>query len=152
MRLPLLAQTTMEEKIAIFRQMGSRLQEPDPDTSWKTLVVILLLALTVLLTWVLYSLQRRWQNQIASPQPMRLYLRTLRMLGVPTPDIWRLWLLARRLQIRHPTALLISSALFDKAVADDCCNDHGQVIRPVRRHRLMTIRAMLFSQTMPSPT
>jgi hypothetical protein len=152
MRLPLLAQTTMEEKIAIFRQMGSRLQEPDPSTSWKVLVVALLLILTALLTWVLYNLQRRWQNQFASPQPMRLYLRTLRILGVPTPDICRLWLLARRMQIRHPTALLISSAFFDKAVTDDCCDDHGQVIRPARRQRLMTIRAMLFSQSMPSPT
>jgi len=149
MRLPLLAQTTMEEKIAIFRQMGSRLQQPDPNTFWKTMVVVVLLVLAVLLTWLLFNLQRRWQNQIASPQPMRLYVRTLLMLGIPAPDIWRLWLLAKRLQIHHPTALAISSVLFDKAVADDCCDDHGQVIHPARRQRLLAIRAALFGQGMP---
>lgn len=152
MRLPLLAQTTMEEKIAIFRQMGSRLQQPDPNTFWKTMVVVVLLVLAVLLTWLLFNLQRRWQNQIASPQPMRLYVRTLLMLGIPAPDIWRLWLLARRMRVRHPTALLVSSALFDKAVADDCCDDRGRVIYPARRQRLLTIRATLFRQSMPSTT
>lgn len=147
----ILAQQSVDRKLHLVRQMGSRFEQPDPDLYWKIPVVILLFAATGLLLWVLYQLQRRRQEKEVSPRPMRLFVRTMRMLGVSVPDIWQLWRLARRLKLRHPTALLISPLYFDHVVNKDCSHAQGQSVRPDRHRRLMAVRTTLFGADNPSP-
>ena len=145
-----LAEQTMQDKIAIFRQMGSRFEETDPNLHWKIPVVILLFMLAILLAWILYALQSRRQGTDQSPRPLRLYFRAMRELGIAGPDIWQLWRLAKRLHLKHPTALLISPQYFDQAATTDCCDKSGRIVSRSRHQRLMAIRAVIFGPDVPA--
>ncbi len=150
MTAPILAQQTMEEKIAILRQMGSRFEAPDPGIWWKIPVVLCLFAATLFLVWMLYKLQRRRQEREVTPQPRRLFLRAMREIGLPAPDAWQLWRLAKRVRLPHPTAMLVSARYFDRIVDQDCRDPKGALIHPVRRRRLMAIRPAIFGREVPA--
>lgn len=146
MNLFVLAQQVMQDKSEILRGMGSRFEQPDPNLYWKIPLVILLFTAAILLTWFLYRLQRRRQGLDQSPQPIRLYLRAMRELGLPGPDLWYLYRLAKRLSLPHPTALLVSAQYYDHILAADCCDKAGKVLNRARHQRLTAIRAILFGR------
>ncbi len=147
----ILAQQTMEEKIAILRQMGSRFEDPDPHLWWKIPSVLCLFVAAILLVWMLYTVQRRRQEREVAPQPRRLFLRAMREIGLSASDVWHLWRLAGRTRIHHPTAMLISARYFDQVVAQDCCDQKGQLVHAARRRRLMAIRPAIFGPEAPAP-
>ena len=146
----ILAQGTMQRKTELLRQMGSHFERPEPGLYWKIPVVIFLLALACVLLWVLYELQRRRQEKVHAPQPMRLFFQVMWEIGVGIGDLWHLFRLARRLQLEQPAALLICPGYFDKAVADDCADPQGRILRPARRRRLLAVRAALFGRDVPA--
>jgi len=148
----ILAQDTVQRKTEVLRQMGSRFEQSDPGLYWKIPVVFFLLVVACVLLWVLYELQRRRQEKVHAPQPMRLFLKVMWQIDMAVSDIWHLFRLARRLQLEHPAALLVSPGYFDKAVADDCADPQGRVIHPARRRRLLAVRASLFGSDASSPS
>ncbi len=147
MNLFVLAQQMMQDKSEILRGMGSRFEQPDPNLYWKIPLVMLLFTGAIFLTWFLYRLQRRRQGVDQSPQPMRLYLRAMRELGLPGPDLWYLYRLAKRLSLPHPTALLVSVQYYDYILAADCCDKAGKVLNRARHKRLTAIRTILFGRS-----
>jgi hypothetical protein len=88
----------------------------DPTVLKQIVAVLGLIALGILIAWLVSQLQLHLKAPRTRSRPMRLFLRMQSRLGLPMLDRWRLWRLARTMDLRHPTALLISSALFDEAV------------------------------------
>ena len=103
----ILARTT-SSRTEVLRQMRSQFGESDPELWWKIPLVLGLLVFALLLVWVLARRERRRARQQVRPQPMRLYLSSLIKLKVPWGHIFHLWRLARALELKHPTVLLIS--------------------------------------------
>lgn len=107
---------------------------------------MLILAILGCLLASLFLLTRWQQRRGQSPglQPLVLYRRVLRKLGLPLADRWRLWWLARVLRVSHPTALLISAPLYDEAVQRYCASTGWLGHRQRAAPRLVAIRRRLF--------
>lgn len=139
---PLLAQVT-DPRAARLRGLQERFQEPNPGALRNMLVSVLAIAAIFVLAKLLASLQKRHTDGARS-QPYRLFRRMQAQLGLGYLERWRLWRVARSLEIEHPTALLISAGYFDHAV--------GQYLvkaSPGEHKQLSTIRQRLFGKPEP---
>jgi hypothetical protein len=87
----------------------------DPTIMITVVTVIGLICLGMLIA-AMWQRIREWRMEPARRQPMALFRRLQRQLGLRWMDRWRLWRLARRLQLPHPSALLISELYFDQCV------------------------------------
>lgn len=114
----------------------------DPTIMPQILAVIAILAVGIFIAWGTSRLQAR-ARQPKRAHPMRLYLKLLRRLGLSMAEQWRLWRLARALQLQHPTCLLISPAEFDEAV-QRYCGARPQCGAAGTPPAFRTIRARLF--------
>lgn len=75
-------------------------------------------------------------------QPMVLFRRLQKGLGLSYVERWRMWWLARRSAVEHPAALLISESLFDACIVAAGYAPAGQAAGAVRFQR---IRSKLFA-------
>ncbi len=99
-----------------FKRIQEQFARNDPYVSSRNIaIVLLLLVFAVVLMWLFTRLQRAGKRQ-ATSHPLNLYRRILRRLDLPLKARWRLWRLARALNLEHPTALLICEKLYDEAV------------------------------------
>lgn len=137
----ILARTT-SSRTEVLRHMRSQFGESDPDLWWKIPFVLTLLIIALLLVFVLARIDRRRNQQLVKPQPMKLYLSSLIKLHFPWRDILQLWRLARALQLDHPTVLLISPAKYDESVSQYCAA--GRLSRVGTQRRFLAIRHKLF--------
>jgi hypothetical protein len=112
MRLLLLAQTARRESLTHAQEWFTR---DNPLIIKQIAGVFIVVGMVILLVWLLTKWQSRLQARGCNP--MRLYLKMQARLGLSWSDRWRLWRLARRLKLEHPTAVLISAPLFDEAVS-----------------------------------
>lgn len=129
-----------------IRHMQERFSKADPEAVTQMLAVLVMLAGVFGLVYVLLRIQRR-KSRPRQAQPMSLYLRTQRKLGLSLADCWWLWRLAATLRIAHPTALLISFRMFDEAV-QEYCRGHGWLgDRTMAAPRFSAIRQRLFGAT-----
>jgi hypothetical protein len=83
------------------------------------LVTIVSLAGVIALGLVIASLWQRiqdWGLEPARRQPMKLFRKLQRALGVSWRDRWCLWRISRCLNLPHPAALLISELYFEQCV------------------------------------
>jgi hypothetical protein len=87
----------------------------DSETGHQILLFALMVVCIIALMWMIARIQQA-RSRPARAQPMNLYLRLQRRLHLPLWTRFRLWRLARQLNIEHPAALLISEQLFDEAV------------------------------------
>lgn len=69
----------------------------------------------VILCRGLWRLQRRITGAVQPNDPRRLFENALKRLGLSAADKRRLRSMARDTDVEHPTALLLSPALFDRA-------------------------------------
>ncbi len=105
-----------------------------PYPQWKIMVVLGLLVCAVALTWLCERLQhRRATGQ--QPRPLSLFRSVMGRLRLPLGDRWRLWRLARAVNLDHPVTLLVSPVLFDRAVEQYAGDVAGQAaaFAPIRR-------------------
>lgn len=114
----LLAQTAAE-RAGRLRSLQDRFAEPAPGVGSRILLFFLLLLAAVIVVWLAAYFQRR-RVQGIRPQPMALFVRVQRRLGLPFWSRWRMKRLAQIVGIDQPTALLISPGLFDQAVEQYC--------------------------------
>ena len=99
--------------------MRDKFTEAEPGVGWNLIYVLALLACLLAIAWLF----NRWQQRRANSQvlePMSLYLRVQRKLGLSPLDQWRLWRLAKVSRAEHPAALLISARMYDEAVRQYC--------------------------------
>ncbi|GMV98113.1 MAG: hypothetical protein HRF43_01940 [Phycisphaerae bacterium] len=106
-----------------LRSMHQQFANPNPDLWWQILVGVLLVGGVVGLV-LLFGFWQRRKKCAGATAPLGLYRHVLLHLGLPAGDVWRMWRLAKALHVAHPAALLISPALFDRAVAGYCAG-HG---------------------------
>lgn len=130
-------------RVEHLRAIHEKFNQPEPQIAWRMFAVFILLGIAVFLIWVLGQLQRR-KSRPAKPQPMSLYLRVLSKLGIPLTDRWRLWWLAKALNIDHPATLLISEKMYDSAVARYCKSRGWFLDRGRAKTRFKAIRFRLF--------
>ncbi len=110
---------------------------------------IFLAVLTVCLVLAIPLLLHRWQRRRQQPtpaQPMALYRRVLGKMGLTIIERWLLWRLARHSRMEHPTALLISSRLYDAAVDHYCAGGGLFVTRAGKAASYAAIRRRIFSE------
>ena len=138
----LLAQTLNRKQY--FDAMHHRFANQDPLAIKKLLIVLGLLAIAMTLAWILYRLQKR-QHEPAKPQPVRLFFRAMRQLRLGLLDRCRIWHVAHRLRIEHPTALLISAPLFDQAVTRYCQIQSSLFLNAPTPTQFNAIRHRLFT-------
>lgn len=132
------------DKTRMFQEMHLRFVKPEAGISWKVPLVLGLLLVALILAMVLARMERRRVLTYHKPKPMRLYLRCLRGLQIGWWDIWHMWRLARRLQVDHPTALLISAPLYDNAV-ERYCQEGNPFMVAITRGRFVRLRRGLFA-------
>src|SRR6188474_1060591 len=72
----------------------------DPTIFISVVSLLGLIALALLIASLWQRIQD-WQLEPAQRQPMALFRRLQRQLKVPLLERWRLWLLARRLNLPH---------------------------------------------------
>lgn len=101
---------------------------------WKIMIVLGLLACAVALTWLFERLQHR-RAIGEQPRPLSLFRSVMHRAGLPLGDRWRLWRLARAVNLEHPVVLLISPLLFDRAVEQYTGETGGgsAAFAPIRR-------------------
>ena len=90
-----------------FRRGGS---------TWSVLIVLLLLALVVAIAYLLTRAQRPASTDSVRADPQRLFADLMRELGLTHPQRRFLTSVARARKLDHPSAILLSSALFEQAV------------------------------------
>lgn len=84
----------------------------EPELIRGLLTAALAMGLVLLVIGMSYRWQKRRQ-QPAPTQPMALFRRVLSKMGLTVIERWLLWRLARNSGLEHPTALLISTRLYD---------------------------------------
>lgn len=132
----MLAQLSREEQL---RSMQARFAREDPNAAASIITVLALLASAFAVFYLLHRVQvRRSRPDAASPR--RLFHRVMRKMGIPIRDRMRMRSLARRGNVRHPAALLISPDLFDATVRHCHGTANGRALR-----RLGAIRDRLFA-------
>lgn len=113
---------------------------PDPTILITVFSLLGLIALALLIA-AIWQRIRDWKLEPAQRQPMALFRRLQKQLKVPRLQRWRLWFLARRLNLPHPAALLISELYFDECV-DKLAATRGN--QPAVRSRFHHLRVRLF--------
>ena len=134
---PVLAEEGWREQR--LRSMHEHFSTPDPLIYLRLGIGLFAVVAIFVVVKLLACLQRR-RYEAAQAQPYALLVRVQAALGLPLLDRWRLWWVARALNLPNPTALLISSAFFDRAV---------EKYKPSRRRRvhLAAIRDRVFGAT-----
>ncbi len=126
-----------------FKYMQDRFNQSDPTIGWKLLLVAVILGAIFALASILSRLQKR-RDEPNKPQPMALFVRVQRKLGLPRLDRLRLWWLVRTRRINNPAALLISAQYFDDAVEGYCQSDGWFGSRLTASSGFAAIRQQLF--------
>lgn len=117
----------------------------EPELIEGVITAVLAISLLLLVAWLLYHWQRRRQNP-APAQPLSLYRRVLGKLGLSLPERWLLRRLAKASGIEHPTALLISARLYDRAVQRYCAGSDLFFARAGKAATFAMIRRRLFGE------
>ncbi len=127
----------------MFDAMHERFVEGEPDIHEGILTAVLILIFLFGGIWLLYRWQQR-RHRPASSQPMAFYRRMLGKLGLSLVDRWWLRRLASFSGIEHPTAMLISSRLYDATVERFCAGQGVFLSRAGSAASLAAIRRKLF--------
>jgi hypothetical protein len=128
-----------------YQSVHERFLFGEPEMTKGLLTSVMAIALMLGSAWLLY----RWQKRSLRPtpaQPMALYRRVVNKLGFSLVDRWLLWRLARDCAIDHPTALLISSRLYDRAVEHYCAGNGLFFARTRKAVTFASIRQQLFGE------
>jgi hypothetical protein len=128
-----------------YQSVHDRFVSGEPQMYQGILAFLLLIALAVGSAWLLYRWQKRGLRPTPS-QPMSLYRRVTRKLGMPIIDRWLLWRLAKSSGIEHPTALLVSSRMYDGAVEQYCAGTGLFFARAGKAASFASIRRRLFGE------
>ncbi len=123
--------------------MQDRFTRTDPGAWWNLMLVLALLGCLLGVAYLLNRCQQRRAGR-EGIQPMGLFLRVQRQLGLSLRDRWRLWRLAGVLNIEHPTALLISARLYDETVKHYCAGRGWFKVSVRTVHHFASIRRRLF--------
>jgi hypothetical protein len=143
--LDVLAQTdNLQYRKQMFDAMHHRFVSGEPQVLQGVLAAIVTLALLLGSIWLLYRWQKRW-NRPAPTQPMTFFRRVTGKLGLSMLDRWWLWRLARSSGLEHPTAMLISSRLYDSVVERYCAGQGVFLSRAGSAVSFTAIRRKLFS-------
>jgi hypothetical protein len=127
----------------VFDAMQERFVSGEPNASRGILTTVVALGLLFGAVLLLYRWQRR-RRRPSPAQPMSLYRRVLGKLGLSMVDRWWLWRLARFSRTEHPTAMLISSRLYDTAVGRFCASQGLFLSRAGSAVSFRAIRQKLF--------
>lgn len=138
----ILAQTASREDY--LRSMRTQFSQPKTDIWWQVLLGIGLIGGLIVLVWLIGAWQRR-TRRAGEMAPLKLYRRVLKGIGLSISDSWRMWRLAKTARITHPSALLLSSELFDEAVASFCSGSGWFGGRSRQAPAFAAIRKQLFS-------
>lgn len=106
-------------------------------------------ALAMGLVLLVIGMSYRWQKRRQQPaptQPMALFRRVLSKMGLTVIERWLLWRLARNSGLEHPTALLISSRLYDGAVDRYCAGSGLFFARAGKAASFAAIRRRIFGE------
>ncbi len=115
----------------------------EPDLIRGVLTAAFVIGLVLVVIGVLHHWQKRRQ-QPAPAQPMALYRRVLSKMGLTVIERWLLWRLARNCRLEHPTAILISSRLYDGAVERYCAGSGLFFARAGKAATFAAIRRRVF--------
>jgi hypothetical protein len=115
--------------------------EPDPWQGVFTACVVL--GMLIGSVWLMYRWQHRRQHP-ASTQPISFYRKMLGKLGLSMLDRCLLRRLARFMGMEHPTAILISSRMYDSAVQRYCASRGPLLSRAGSAGSFAAIRRKLF--------
>jgi len=110
---------------------------------------VLTAALAIGLALIVMGILHRWQKRREQPapaQPMALYRRVLSKMGLTVIERWLLWRLARNCRLEHPTAILISSRLYDGAVERYCAGSGLFFARAGKAATFAAIRRRVFGE------
>lgn len=109
---------------------------------WFALGVCVILA--ILFAWA----GRRQKRLLApmEPRPRRLFGQALRHFGIPLHHRLLIEWLARRSELRHPTAILVSSDLFDSRLVRTAEELPFAPLRRYARGRLAALRRAAFGE------
>lgn len=127
-----------------LKSMHQQFSNSNPHMWWELLLGVGVLAGIVGVLWVAWFWQRSHGDQVEL-RPMALYRQVLGRLGLPASDVWRLKRLARVVGIPQPTAVLISSELYDEAVDKYCASRGPFGARTGARAAYADIRSRLFT-------
>ena len=108
---------------------------------------VLTAALAIGLALIVMGILHRWQKRREQPapaQPMALYRRVLSNMGLTVIERWLLWRLARNSRLEHPTALLVSLRLYDRAVEHYCAGGGLFFARAGKAATFAAIRRRIF--------
>lgn len=108
----------------------------DPEAVEQIIIFLIFVGAGLFVGWILLQWQLR-RAEPAKQQPMLLFRKLQRRLGLSLLERWRLWRLAATLKLPHPAALLISAQTFDGAV-------QKYTGKRARSHIFDRIRAKLF--------
>jgi hypothetical protein len=100
--------------------MGESFSREDPNGGLSIVIRILCMLISLACIFALIYMINRIQRRRANPgkaRPFAVFWRMQAGLGLGLLDRFRLWRLARHIDLDQPTALLISENLFDQAVA-----------------------------------
>lgn len=106
-------------------------------------------ALAMGLVLLVIGMSYRWQKRRQQPaptQPMALFRRVLSKMGLTVIERWLLWRLARNSGLEHPTALLISTRLYDGAVDRYCAGSGLFFARAGKAASFAAIRRRIFGE------
>ena len=99
-----------------WQSFNSHFNTVNPQFLSNFLISIAVIVAIFIVAKLLSAIQIRRQADKTRSRPYKLLVKTQAALGLPWRDRWRLWWLSRALNLPHPTALLISSAFFDRAI------------------------------------
>jgi hypothetical protein len=128
-----------------FESVHLRFLHGEPELVRNVVLAVLTICLVLAVPLLLHRWQRRRQ-QPTPAQPMALYRRVLSKMGLTVIERWLLWRLARNSGMEHPTALLISSRLYDAAVDHYCAGDGLFVTRAGKAASYAAIRRRVFGE------
>lgn len=128
-----------------YQSIHHRFLFGEPDAYKGIFTSLLVIALIIGLSYILYRWQKRRQ-QPAPAQPMGLYRRVLAKLGLSFFERWLLRRLAKAYAIEHPTALLISARLYDRAVEQYCARAGFLLAHIGKATTFAMIRRRLFGE------
>lgn len=117
----------------------------EPELIRGLLTAALAMGLVLLVIGMSYRWQKRRQ-QPAPTQPMALFRRVLSKMGLTVIERWLLWRLARNSGLEHPTALLISTRLYDGAVDRYCAGSGLFFARAGKAASFAAIRRRIFGE------